>query len=543
MGTKQNKKKVKILVLDDDATISATLYDILSSEYHIELTKNYSEFKNIVHDFNPHIIFLDLILPDGNGIDICKNLREDEKFDDRFILIMTSSTDDRTIKEGYSSGADDFIRKPFLPFEIKSKISLIEKIILARKNINSVNRALAQKNRKLYSFSSLIKSNLNSETTGSTQDISEFIKEIIKPEYFELIKIQNKETISIQKESFDDSFSFIEFKKIFKKTKIKNEQQTQRIKIRNGDTIIYCLVSTLYLHDQISGYILLENPTPFKSGDIELFSLVSDFVSLLNERVDSENKLKKRNEEYREEISKIRTIQVSQMPDFQKITNYNIASAFLPAYDLSGDFMDAFFLDDNVYQIILCDVSGHGIASSYVGNEIRTLFRTYSSIGKSLSEITAMVNDSLAKDLKGLYYYGTIAICRINLQDGNVKILNGGHPPIIQYHANEKKTSMIEHTGGLVGIFKGMEYLEKEITMEQGDSLLLYTDGITEAEDVPDHSEKISMYGEERLIENFIENQNFAPIDMIRFIISSVYEFSDYEDQNDDITAICIQKA
>ena len=251
--------------------------------------------------------------------------------------------------------------------------------------------------------------------------------------------------------------------------------------------------------------------------ELKIFQLYLEYINLINDRFLMEKMLKHKNKEYKQEISKIRKIQVSLLPDFSNIVGYEIAASYLPAQELSGDFFDGFFIDSDVYQLILCDISGHGMASAYIGNEIRTLFRVASKNERSLAAVTKIVSDAMQGDLKDMAYFGTVIICQIHLKEGKIKYLNAGHPPALYYN-NKKEYRNIIQTGPLVGLFSDNEYDEIELVMEEGDCLFLYTDGIVEASSSY-WGKKDEMYGEKRLEENFIKAQGLSSRNIIHSIL------------------------
>jgi len=246
-------------------------------------------------------------------------------------------------------------------------------------------------------------------------------------------------------------------------------------------------------------------------------------------------------DKFRHEISDIRKSQASLLPDFKQVPGYDIDYTYLPENDISGDFFDGFFISEDIYQIIICDVSGHGMASAYVGNEIRTIFKIHSSVNTPIETTIRLLNSILVKELKDIYYYCTAIICRINIKTGIIDYLNAGHPPGIIYNAGTGLTSTLECTGPIIGLFDDNEYTSIELKLNTDDYLLLYTDGITEAVEFDMISEK-GMFGINRIIESVLENIGSPSRDMLLMLISKVYEFMEYTEQMDDITAICIKK-
>ncbi|MCP4129439.1 MAG: SpoIIE family protein phosphatase [bacterium] len=263
----------------------------------------------------------------------------------------------------------------------------------------------------------------------------------------------------------------------------------------------------------------------------------------LEEKVLELNRLReveaKQSRRIRSEISKVRQIQASFAPRFDGLKDYfDISTLYLPVDDLSGDFYDGFFLNDELYQLILCDVSGHGIASSYVGNQIRSIFRTTSLEETVPSKLIFDVNNILVEDLWKTSYFGTVIVCQLEVSTGKLIFSSGGHPTAIYYHAAKDECSFLNTTGALIGVAEERDYKDITLQMEKGDILLLYTDGITEA--LADDGK--TMYDIERLTECFLKNIHKGSMEIIHSIVDSLYEFIDYAMLDDDITLICVKK-
>jgi len=261
-------------------------------------------------------------------------------------------------------------------------------------------------------------------------------------------------------------------------------------------------------------------------------------AELPNEGENGDRKLAHRIERYKAEIAKVRKIQAAALPDFTRVGGYDIAYTFLPAEDISGDFFDGFFLDESTYQIVLCDVSGHGMASSYVGNEIRSLFRSVSRPELFPADTLAEVNKLLFMDIAEINYFGTAIVCRFDLLSGDIVFASAGHPPVVVYQEHDESHALYESTGPLIGFFESASFKQVVLHPSQGDCILLYTDGITETIS-PITGE---LFGERRLVKYFSDSATLQPREIIQEIIGNVYEFAEFTNQSDDITMICIKK-
>ncbi len=247
---------------------------------------------------------------------------------------------------------------------------------------------------------------------------------------------------------------------------------------------------------------------------------------------------KKRIARFHGELSKVREIQASFQPMFHSISGFDIASSILPAEELSGDFLDGYFIDDGLYQIILCDVSGHGIASAYIGVEIRCAFRIFSQEKLSPSDLIDRTNRHLINEKNKANFFATVLVCQIDLMTSTITLSSAGHPPAFHYDSVSGETTGIICRGTLMGFTTEKIYSDVRIDIKKGDALLLYSDGITEALS----EDSSSMYDEVRLKNTIKENVNGSSLELVHSIVESVYTFSNYNVLEDDMTLLSIKK-
>ena len=535
-----NSKNLKILALDDDPVARKYIEMTLKDHGDLTLAANRQEFFSILNINIPDIFLLDVTLPDGNGIDLCRELKQNSNLSDSFFIILTSRSDKETIENAYSSGADEYIRKPFNQYELVSKIHIIEHIITVRDNLRNAYQTQLDHNVQLYKLSNFVKNGILAKDKEETLKSADILQSMIDINYIEIVKVRGGVPLSIMQKQLNKNTPVILFKDIEKETNvfhnIKNEVKFFKSK-KNNYELFNCLFSVKFNND-IYGYILLQRIEAFSQNDKEIISLYLDYINLLNERISSQSELSRKNEEYRKEIDIIRRLEVSKLPDFKLVQGYDTAFAFMPALELSGDFFDGFFLDEDIYQIILCDVSGHGIASSYVGNQIRTMFREKSAPGKKPSEIVKEINSQLAVDLRELRYYCTAQIVQIYFDTSTILFLSAGHPEAIIKRESTMEISLTKSRSPVIGLFEDENYTDEMISMGQGDILFLYTDGLIE-EHSPDYNK---MYGLNSVIESMKKTDGLTSIEILHQSLGAFYEFNGYRPQNDDITLICIKK-
>jgi len=531
---------LKILALDDDAVAREYIKITLHDHGELFLAANRQEFFTILNSVVPDVFLLDVTLPDGDGIELCSELKQNSSLRDSFFIILTSRNDRETIEKAYSSGADEYIRKPFIQYELVSKIHIIQHIITVRNNLRDAYQTQLDHNVQLYKLSNFVKNGIAAKDKEETLLGAEILQSMVDLIYLEIVKVKGGVPLSVRQKQILKNCQVITFKEIEKEFNVFNniQHEIKFFKAKKNNHEIYNALFSIKFNNAVYGYILLERFEPFSQNDKEIISLYLDYTNLLNETISSQSELSRKNEEYRKEIDIIRRLEVSKLPDFSLVEGFDTAFAFMPALELSGDFFDGFFIDDDIYQIILCDVSGHGIASSYVGNQIRTMFREKSASGKKPSEIAKEINAQLAVDLKELRYYCTAQIIQIYFDTSTILFLSAGHPEAIIQKNNGKDISLTKSKSPVIGLFENETYSDEIITMGKGDALFLYTDGLIEEHSV-DHDR---MYGLNSVIESIRKTNGMSSIETLHSCLGDFYEFNGYRPQNDDITLICLKK-
>ena len=116
-----NAEQIKILVLDDDPFIGKMLTSMLVG-YNVQCAISFEQFQTMIEKIKPDIAIIDLLLPDAHGLDVCKWIRNHEKYEDVILYILTATNDEQTLIRAYSIGVMDYIVKPFNKFILFSKL-------------------------------------------------------------------------------------------------------------------------------------------------------------------------------------------------------------------------------------------------------------------------------------------------------------------------------------------------------------------------------------------------------------------------------------
>ena len=126
MGYLTTMEQKKILVADDNENIREALTYLLEDEgYQLWLAKDGAETITKVKEFRPDILFLDIMMPEINGYDVCRAIKSDPDLKDTYIIMLTAKGQVAEQERGKEVGADEYIVKPFSPMEILTKIKNI----------------------------------------------------------------------------------------------------------------------------------------------------------------------------------------------------------------------------------------------------------------------------------------------------------------------------------------------------------------------------------------------------------------------------------
>lgn len=119
------QEDTKILVVDDDQTNLKFLREILEDEYALMTVSTGEDALDVIHEFNPKIVLLDVMLPGINGYEVCQKIRADEAIASIKVVLISAKAMVNERQKGYEAGADDYITKPFDHEELLGKIRSI----------------------------------------------------------------------------------------------------------------------------------------------------------------------------------------------------------------------------------------------------------------------------------------------------------------------------------------------------------------------------------------------------------------------------------
>jgi sigma-B regulation protein RsbU (phosphoserine phosphatase) len=243
-------------------------------------------------------------------------------------------------------------------------------------------------------------------------------------------------------------------------------------------------------------------------------------------------------EKYESELRIAQEIQMGMIPKkfppFPDKKEIDIYAKLKPAREVGGDLYDFFFLDEAHLCVTIGDVSGKGVPASLLMAVTRTLLRSNAKVGLTSSEIVNRINKSL-NDTKESRLFVTYFLLIFNIRTGKLDFTNAGHNPPLLLKANSTVQYLESPQSYPLGISTLSPYESNEIVMNKGDKLFLYTDGITEAQNISD-----AMYGEEKLENQFKQLASLSASEICNSIFEDVLDFVDTAEQYDDMTVVCL---
>jgi len=256
------------------------------------------------------------------------------------------------------------------------------------------------------------------------------------------------------------------------------------------------------------------------------------------------------NDQLMEQFEQIAKIQRQLLPDrAPKLEGFTLATSYLTSNIAGGDYFDYFQGEDNRIGIVIADVSGHGPGAATVMAMLRAILHCYrdtlddpKSVVDDIADVARYCNRKLVQaNLNG--EFATAFFCVLDPDSGKIQWTRCGHnPPMIR--RKDGSIKQLESAGTLpLGITEDIEFVSDSCVMEPGDTLILYTDGITEAS-APRHlsaGEEHEMFGVDRLKDS-LNRCTGKPQCVIDSIHKALYEFTHKLERDDDQTLVVIQR-
>ncbi|MCM2358977.1 MAG: PAS domain S-box protein [Geobacteraceae bacterium] len=192
----------------------------------------------------------------------------------------------------------------------------------------------------------------------------------------------------------------------------------------------------------------------------------------------------------------------------------------VPAAHVGGDYYDFFTLEDGIVDAVIADVTGHSVGSSLLMTMTRSVLHAKVSSSRSPGTLLAAVNDLLHDDLSRAELLISMFYIRLDTENHTLAYANAGHNPAFLFRAREGAFIKLDADGLLMGVKTDVCFEEKFTLVETGDIIILYTDGVTEAENV-----KGELFGTGRLRRVIADNCERHPQEIMTAIFRKLAHF------------------
>ncbi|MBI5681381.1 MAG: SpoIIE family protein phosphatase [Methanobacterium sp.] len=224
-----------------------------------------------------------------------------------------------------------------------------------------------------------------------------------------------------------------------------------------------------------------------------------------------------------------------KFPAFPGQDEFDIYATNIPAKEVGGDFYDFFLIDENHLAIVIADVSGKGVPAALFMVIAKTLIKTQAQLGKNPEEVFATVNNQLCEgNDENMFVTAWMGI--LEIETGKFTYVNAGHNLPLLKHANKDYNWLKSKPGFVLAGMENIKYYQEEITLEQGDRIYLYTDGVTEAINCDDE-----LFGDLRLLKIMNTKKDSSLKELLFYVQDKINIFVRDREQFDDITMLIME--
>jgi phosphoserine phosphatase RsbU/P len=296
------------------------------------------------------------------------------------------------------------------------------------------------------------------------------------------------------------------------------------------------MVAPIISNNEVIGVFDLESDDvdAYSNDDLEVLLLLASQVAIIIEKVMlHEQLIEKQRLETQLEVA--RQVQLELLPPRDpQLEGFDISAYNFPTEEVSGDYYDWVRIYDDQIGIVIADVSGKGVPAALLMAFLRASLRAATHIGYSphisMTKVNYLLWESIERNQFVTAFYGIL-----DATNRTLAYSNAGHSPALLMSADG--TAHFEERGGVpLGMFRDSRYYEYFETLEPGQALVLYTDGVTEA-----MNQAGEEYGRDRLIEAVRQSRTRTAREMIDYIQQDLAVWTEGQGAHDDVTFFIIK--
>lgn len=315
-----------------------------------------------------------------------------------------------------------------------------------------------------------------------------------------------------------------------------SDERFKGLKPDGSVTSVLCV--PLMIKSQVRGVLAVYNKkggAGFSQEDERLLTILAGQSATIveNARLHEEEQKLTRLEEEVELVSQIQMeLLPKSAPDFP---GYDIAGINVPARVVGGDYFDFIPVERDKLCVCLGDVSGKGLPASLLMANLQATLRGQIHPGVNPSECVAKSNNMLFRSTNPEHFV-TLFCGLLDAKKHEMTFCNAGHNFPFLVSEDEKRLSL--ETGGVVlGVMENYAFEQECVALREGDVLVIYSDGVTEAMDKDEND-----FGEERLLELIASHRDVSASALIERIFDKVKEFTGDHPQSDDMTMVVVKR-
>jgi sigma-B regulation protein RsbU (phosphoserine phosphatase) len=233
------------------------------------------------------------------------------------------------------------------------------------------------------------------------------------------------------------------------------------------------------------------------------------------------------------ELSFLQTVQMALLPQQPpEIPGLNLAAFSRPAQIVGGDYFDFLRFKDGAHGLVIADAMGHGVSASLLISSLQAALRTLVPDSFSPAEVLQRVNRIFLHNINFTTFV-TAILGHYEPASHTLTYCNAGHNPPLLLNTRDGRETWLNPTGAAIGLVESYTPTAQAVSLRQGDILLFYTDGVTEASNAQGEQ-----FGYERLAQVVRQNANLPAQELLRALRQALVDFSDGRPLEDDATLL-----
>lgn len=219
------------------------------------------------------------------------------------------------------------------------------------------------------------------------------------------------------------------------------------------------------------------------------------------------------------------------------ILGVEVAAFSRPAEIIGGDYFDFFQFRDGSQGLVIADVSGHGVSAGMFMSSLQTAIQTMAPYAESPAEILERINRFYIHNINFTTFV-TVFLARFDPTTLTLTYVNAGHNPPAVYRSGQSEIEWLMPTAPAVGLAEAFYPRTESVMLSKGDSLLLYTDGVTEVLNASNEQ-----FGQDRLAELFLQSTHLTAPNILQSVLQRASAFGDNRSLADDLTMVALKIA